>query len=254
MAKPLIVVTNDDGIDAPGIKNLVQVAAQFGELLVVAPSSAQSGMGHAVTVNVPLTFKESEMHAEHLAYACSGTPVDCVKVAKHILGNRKADLLVSGINHGENSATNVLYSGTMGAAIEGAIANIPSVGFSLMDFSFDADFKAAKSVAAKIIDQILQQGLPNGVCLNVNVPKVDPEGLKGIKICRQAKAVWDDKLEKRQNPFGREYHWLTGQFESADTGTDSDLWALHNGYASVVPQKFDLTDYNFLDSLCNWEI
>ena len=244
-----ILVTNDDSVHAKGIKELVVVASEFGNVLVVAPNKPQSGMGHAITITKPLRMESYSGFDGVEAYSCSGTPVDCVKLAVFEILKRKPDLLLSGINHGENSSTNVLYSGTMSAAIEGAMEGIPSIGFSLADFNSDADFSAAKNVATELIPQIMNKGLPNNTALNVNVPKVSYRDLKGIKVCAQAHAYWEDKFDSRRDQFGRPYYWLTGQFSDRDQREDTDLHYLKMGYATIVPTHFDLTNYGALRDL-----
>jgi 5'-nucleotidase len=245
----LILVTNDDGIHSKGIKELVAVAKTFGRVVVLAPDKPQSGMGHAITISNPLRINKYEEFEHIEAYECSGTPVDCVKLAIFEVMKRKPDLLLSGINHGENSSTNVLYSGTMSAAIEGAMEGIPSIGFSLADFDSDADFSAVKEVAVKIIGRVIEEGLPDNTCLNVNVPKIPFNEIKGIQVCTQAHAYWDDKFESRLDQFGRPYYWLTGEFSDVDRRLETDLHALKNGYVSVVPTHFDLTNYAVLQKL-----
>ena len=252
--KPLILVTNDDGIGSKGIKSLVEVAKQYGDVLVVAPDSPQSGMGHAITINHPLRLNKSNAHGEITAYSCSGTPVDCVKLAIYEVLKRKPDFLVSGINHGSNCSTNVLYSGTMSAAIEGALEGIPSIGFSLLDFERDADFDGSKETAKKVLGKVIDKGMPKGMCLNVNIPKLKSSDIKGIKICRQAKASWEDKFDARKDQFGKDYYWLTGEFVNHDKGEDSDIFALKNGYVSVVPTQFDLTAHHAITQLNDWEL
>lgn len=253
--RPLILVTNDDGITAKGIRSLVEAVQPFGEILVVAPDKPQSGMGHAISVHDPLRLKKSSVFQGIEAYASSGTPVDCVKLAIcELLKNRKPDLLVSGINHGDNSSTNVLYSGTMSAAVEGAMEDIPSVGFSLQDFAADADFTASQFVVKQVVEKCLSSEFPHHVCLNVNIPKVDEKELKGIKICRQARAYWRDSFDRRIDQFGNPYYWLTGEFENFDNGEDTDVFALNNGYASIVPTQFDMTAYHVMSDFNNWKL
>lgn len=253
MKKPLILVTNDDGITAPGIRTLIDIVSEIGQVVVVAPDSPQSGMGHAITVNNTLHLdKVSTEDALITEYTTSGTPSDCVKMAKNEILKDKIDLCVSGINHGSNSAINVIYSGTMSAVIEAGIEGIPSIGFSLCDFSWGADFSAVKPYIRKIILEVLENGLPKGVVLNVNIPKLPADAIKGIKICRQAKAKWVEKFDKRQSPFGKDYYWLAGEFVCEDKGEDTDEWALANGYVSVVPVQFDLTAHHFIQELNNW--
>jgi 5'-nucleotidase len=246
---PVILVTNDDGITAPGLHALVDAVKGLGEIIVVAPDSPQSGMGHAITINNPLRLDKVEVHGEHKWYQCSGTPVDCVKIAIDKILHRKPDLCVSGINHGSNSSINVIYSGTMSAAMEGAIEGIPSVGFSLLDYSLDADFSAAKKYAHEIAKNILQNGLPSGTLLNVNIPNLPLEGLNGVRVCRQANAKWIEEFDERLDPNKRKYYWLTGKFINQDKGLDTDEWALHNGYISLVPVQFDFTAHHAIPFL-----
>ena len=251
MKRPLILVTNDDGISAPGIRNLIRIMNDFGEVVVVAPDAPQSGMGHAITIEATLRCDEVVIDdGPQKEYACSGTPVDCVKLAVNQLLDRKPDLCVSGINHGSNSSINVIYSGTMSAAVEGALEGIPSLGFSLLDFSHNADFSEAENYIKKIIQSVLKNGMDRGVCLNVNFPKmVDGKPIKGIKVCRQANANWEEEFEERKDPKGRTYYWLTGKFVNYDKGTDTDEWALANHFVSVVPVQFDVTAYPAIASL-----
>lgn len=255
MRKPLILVTNDDSIVAPGIRALIEVMKEIGEVIVVAPDSPQSAMGHAITVNNTITLDKVNLDKEiEHEYSCSGTPVDCVKIAVREILKRKPDLCVSGINHGSNSSINVIYSGTMSAAVEAGIEGIPAIGFSLLDYSWDADFEPFKKYVKKIALNVLEKGLPEGVILNVNFPKLKSEELKGIKICRQAKAAWIEEFDKRINPMGKEYYWLSGKFVNNDKGEDTDEWALQNGYISIVPVQFDLTAYHAISQLNNWNI
>ena len=255
MRKPLILVTNDDSIVAPGIRALIEVMKEIGEVIIVAPDSPQSGMGHAITVNNTITLDKVNLDKEiEHEYSCSGTPVDCVKIAVREILKRKPDLCVSGINHGSNSSINVIYSGTMSAAVEAGIEGIPAIGFSLLDYSWDADFEPFKKYVKKIALNVLEKGLPEGVILNVNFPKLKSEALKGIKICRQAKAAWIEEFDKRINPMGKEYYWLSGKFVNNDKGEDTDEWALQNGYISIVPVQFDLTAYHAISQLNNWNI
>lgn len=253
-SKPLILVVNDDGITAPGIQALISYVKDFGEVIVVAPDKAQSGMGHAITINATLRLNKFPNDHGVEAYSCSGTPVDCVKFGTKVVAKgRKIDLVVSGINHGTNSSINVIYSGTMSAAVEGAVEGIPSVGFSLDDHALEADFSACESVVKTVVKDLLDKPLEKGYCLNVNIPNVPKEELKGIKVCRQAKAYWDENFEERKDPYGGSYYWLTGEFVYLDKGEDTDIWAMKNNYVSVVPTKFDLTDYNAIEILKNWD-
>ncbi|WP_417361815.1 5'/3'-nucleotidase SurE [Galbibacter sp.] len=253
--KPLILVTNDDGITAPGLRALIEVMNQIGDVIVVAPDSPQSAMGHAITLNStlycsPITIDEQDIQLE---YSCSGTPADCVKLAVNEILNRTPDICISGINHGSNSSINVIYSGTMSAAVEAGIEGIPAIGFSLCDYSWEADFDAVKSYVKTITVNALKNGIPKGVVLNVNFPKLKKNEIKGIKICRQAKARWIEKVDKRTNPMGRDYYWLSGKFVNQDKGEDTDEWALENGYVSVVPVQFDLTAHHTIQDLNTWE-
>lgn len=253
MSKPLILVTNDDGVMAPGIRALVEVADELGDAVVVAPDKPQSGMGHAITINATLRVnKIGKQHGTNF-YSTSGTPVDCVKLAVHEILNREPDLIVSGINHGSNASTNVIYSGTMSAAIEGCLEGYPSIGFSLLNESIDADFEPSKIYAKKIIQQVLKNGLEKGVCLNVNIPNLSSREIEGIKVCRQAHAKWSEKFDKRKDPGGKPYYWLTGAFENHDTGEDTDIHALNNNYVSVVPVQYDLTAYKSIKHLENYD-
>lgn len=248
-SKPVILVTNDDGVTAPGLKVLVESMLSLGDVVVVAPDSPQSGMGHAITINHPLRLDKVDMFGEVPAYQCSGTPVDCVKLAVNKILHRKPDLCVSGINHGSNSSINVIYSGTMSAAMEGAIEGIPSIGFSLLNYSLEADFEAAGFYAKKIANNILEKGMTTNSLLNVNIPDKPKSSIKGIKVCRQAKAKWEEKFDERLDPHNRTYYWLTGKFINYDKEEDTDEWALSNNYVSVVPVLFDFTAYHALDHL-----
>jgi len=254
--KPLILVTNDDGITAPGIRALIEVMNTIGDVCVVAPDSPQSGMGHAITINDTLYCDAVKVHKDEpqKEYSSSGTPVDCVKLAVNEILKRKPDLCVSGVNHGSNSSINVIYSGTMSAAVEAGTLGIPSIGFSLLDYSLEADFEPTKKFIKKIAKQALENGMPKGVVLNVNFPKLTADKLKGIKVCRQANAHWEEQFDKRVNPLGREYYWLTGEFVNEDKGEDTDEWALANGYVSVVPVQFDLTAHHAIKDLNTWKL
>jgi len=253
--KPLILVTNDDGITAPGIQTLISIMKTIGDVVVVAPDSPQSGMGHAITVDSTLHCdKISKSDADTLEYSCSGTPADCVKLAVHEILDRKPDLCVSGINHGSNSSINVIYSGTMSAAIEAGIEGIPAIGFSLLDYSWDADFSQITSYIKNIVTNVLENGMPKDVVLNVNFPKLKKDAIKGIKVCRQAKGNWVEDFDKRTSPMGKEYYWLSGQFKCFDKGQDTDIWALENGYISLVPCQFDLTAHHTIQHLNTWEL
>ncbi len=250
--KPRILVVNDDGITAPGIKALIEVAQEIGDVTVVAPDSPQSGMGHAITIGKPLRLDKVSLYEGVEMYKCSGTPVDCVKLAVNkIFKGQKPDLCISGINHGLNNSINVIYSGTMSAAVEGAIESIPSIGFSLDDFTWEANFEPCKKYIKDICLQTLENGLQQGVLLNVNFPN-SAEPIKGIKICRQANAKWAEEFDERKDPHNRNYYWLTGVFQNNDKGEDSDVWALKNNYVSVVPVQFDMTAHHAISTLNGW--
>ncbi len=252
--KPLILVTNDDGINAPGLRTLISVMNTIGDVVVVAPDSPQSGMGHAITVDATLYVQKLNSDGPQIEYSCSGTPADCVKLAIRELLDRKPDLCVSGINHGSNASINVIYSGTMSAALEAGIEGIPAIGFSLLNYKWLANFDACKDIVKTITENVLHHSLPNGVVLNVNIPNVDKDNIKGIKICRQAKGNWVEDFDKRQNPSGKDYYWLSGEFVNLDKGDDTDVWALENGYASIVPVQFDLTAHHFIKNLNHWKL
>jgi len=249
--KPTILVVNDDGITAPGIKALIETMAEIGRVVVVAPDTPQSGMGHAITIGKPLRLDKVELYAGIEMYKCSGTPVDCVKLAvTKIFKGKKPDLCVSGINHGLNNAINVLYSGTMSAAVEGAIESIPSIGFSLDNYGWEADFSHCTKFIKQIALQVLQNGLQVGTLLNVNFPNV--KDIKGVKICRQANAKWTEEFDERVDPYKRKYYWISGVLENNDLGEDTDIWALEHHYASIVPVQFDLTAHHAIPLLNSW--
>jgi len=257
MPKPLILVSNDDGITSRGIRTLVDIMKELGDVLVVAPDGPQSGMGHAITVGDTLRLEQSRIFDGVEAYECSGTPADCVKMARHFVlkDQRQPDIVVSGINHGSNTSISVLYSGTMSAAIEGAIEGTPAIGFSLCDYSHGADFSHTAPYVKKIAEQVLRKGLPKGVALNVNIPPKRNEPVKGIRVCRQANAKWVEEFVKRYDPNGRQYFWMTGNFVNFDKGEDNDEWAIANNYVSVVPCQFDLTAHMAIPVLNeDWEI
>ncbi len=241
--KPVILITNDDGVTAPGIMNLVEAVKDLGKIVVVAPDKPQSGMGHAITIGQPLRLHKLHSIDNVETWSCTGTPVDCVKLAVDKVLHRKPDICLSGINHGANHSINVIYSGTMSAAVEAAIESIPSVGFSLLDYRIDADFTGARKYVRLIVEKMLTTKLDKHTVLNVNIPAVAPELLKGFKICKQAYAKYEEDFIERNDPHGRHYYWLTGEFVNFDKGKDTDVWALANNYVSVVPVQFDLTNY-----------
>lgn len=248
--KPLILVSNDDGITSKGIRVLVNVMQQLGEVVVVAPDSPQSGMGHAITIGETLRLYEEDIFHGVQAYKSSGTPADCVKLAKHyVLKDRQPDLVVSGINHGSNTSISVLYSGTMSAAIEGALEGLPSIGFSLCDYSSKADFSHVEEYVYKISKQVLENGISKGVALNVNFPPKRFESIKGIKVCRQAHAKWQEEFSERYDPNGRKYFWMAGNFVNFDKGEDNDEWAIANNFVSIVPCQYDLTAHHAINQI-----
>jgi len=250
MSKPLILVTNDDGITSPGIRSLIACAAEYGQPYVVAPDSPQSGQGHAITLTEPIRLKEVDIFKGITAYECSGTPADCVKLAKNVLLRDKTiDLCVSGINHGSNASINIIYSGTMSAAMEASIEGIPSIGFSMEDYSYKADLTGCVKYAKMIIASVLDGAMKENKLLNVNFPKIPPSEIKGIKICRQGKGNWQETFLENKDPRDQPYYWLAGEFKTIRHEKDSDLWALQNGYVSIVPSKHDLTNYKGLDEL-----
>ena len=241
--KPIILITNDDGVTAPGILNLIEAVKDLGKIVVVAPDKPQSGMGHAITIGQPLRLHKIHTIENVETWSCTGTPVDCVKLAVDKVLHRKPDICLSGINHGANHSINVIYSGTMSAAVEAAIESIPSVGFSLLDYRIDADFTGARKYVRLIVEKMLKTKLDKHTVLNVNIPAVAPELLKGYKICKQAYAKYEEDFIERNDPNGRNYYWLTGEFVNFDKGKDTDVWALANNYVSIVPVQFDLTNY-----------
>jgi len=250
----LILVTNDDGVEAKGLKELINAACEFGKVVVVAPAEPQSGMSHAITVKVPLRLRKLHEEDGLQIYKCYGTPVDCVKMALNHLLERKPDLLISGINHGSNSSTSVFYSGTMAAALEGCINDIPSIGFSLLSLDHDADFTGAGVYARRIMSSVIKNGISKTVCLNVNIPDISSEQLKGIKMCRQTKGFWQEEFDKRMDPHGKNYFWLTGYYHNCEPdANDTDEWALQNNYVSVVPLQIDLTCRDTLEVMNGWE-
>jgi len=251
MKKPLILVTNDDGITAPGIRNLANFMNEIGDVIVVAPNSPQSGKGHAITVDSTLTCEEIKMQGTQRDFSVSGTPVDCVKFALDKILTRKPDLVVSGINHGANSSINVIYSGTMSAAVEAGVEGLQAIGFSLLNSNWDADFSHSKTFVQNIVKKILENPLPKGVVLNVNIPDLKAEEIKGIKVCKQAEAKWEESFDERINPNGKKYYWLAGLFNNMDKSENADETALANGYISIVPVKFDLTAHEYISDLQN---
>jgi 5'-nucleotidase len=250
--KPLILVSNDDGYFAPGLKVLIDMVKPYGDVLVASPEQGVSGMSHAITIKTPLRAAKISEEDNVVIYKINGTPVDCVKLALNQLADRKPDIIVSGVNHGSNSSISVIYSGTMGAAIEGCLNGIPAIGFSITTHSMKADFTIVAKYGAEIFDTVFNSKNKNNICLNVNFPVVGESEFKGIKVCRQARGVWREEFEKRIDPHGGEYYWLTGDFKNNEpNATDTDEWALANNYASIVPVKVDFTDFDSLNEIEN---
>lgn len=248
MSKPLILITNDDGIQAPGIRTLIETMRSFGKIVVVAPDTVQSGQSHSITLEEPLkiTYHSKEEDCEE--FGINGTPVDCVKFAFHLLNRKKPDLLVSGINHGSNASSNVIYSGTIAAAVEGTLLGFPSIGFSLDEYSWNADMQRLKPWIEKIVRHFFQNPLPSGICLNINFPKKQEEAIKGIRICRQAKGEWHEEFIEQADPRGRKYYWITGVYNCLDDRPDTDVRALDENYISVTPVSTDWTAENMLNN------
>ncbi len=250
MNKPLILITNDDGAYAPGLLLLTDLMRQLGEVVVVVSETSQSAMGHAITMKIPLTFYEAESKEGYKKYITNGTPADCVKLGLHKIAQRRPDLVVSGINHGSNSSINIIYSGTMAAVLEAAMGGIPAVGFSIQDYSREADFSGAEEYILQIGKKILEKGLPEGVGLNVNFPKADNLPYKGLKVCRQSKAYWKEDFNERYDPrTNKPYYWLTGNFHILEDSPDTDEWALAHNYVSLVPVQFDFTAHKAFDKV-----
>jgi 5'-nucleotidase len=247
--RPLILVTNDDGVKAPGIRALINYIRPFGKVVVVAPDRPQSGTAHAVTIAHPLRLESIVKEVDYEEYSCNGTPADCVKLAFKIVLQRRPDFLFSGINHGTNASINVIYSGTMAAVFEGALAGVPSVGFSLGNYSEHADFGPSAKFVRMVASNVIENGLPQGVCLNVNIPDLPEEQIRGVKLCRQAGGTWQEDFDEREDPHGRMYYWMTGVFVKTGNEEDTDQWALENKYVAIVPVHFDMTSFEALESL-----
>jgi 5'-nucleotidase len=247
--KPLILITNDDGVKAPGIRALINYIRPFGRVVVVAPDRPQSGTAHAVTIAHPLRLELLSKEEDYEEYCCNGTPADCVKLAFKIVMRRRPDFLFSGINHGTNASINIIYSGTMAAVLEGALAGVPSVGFSLNNYKHNADFGPAGEFIKSIASNVINHGLPAGVCLNVNIPDVPAGEIMGIKLCRQAAGTWQEDFDEREDPNGRKYYWMKGVYVHTGNGEDTDQWAVENNFIAVVPVQFDLTAYKALEVL-----
>lgn len=248
--KPFILLTNDDGYFAPGLLNVIDMVREYGDVLVVAPEKAMSGMSHAITITNPLRASLVKKEENLSIYKVNGTPVDCLKIAIDQLTDKLPDLLISGINHGSNSSISIIYSGTMGAAMEGCLNGIPSIGLSLDSHSFDADFSVVVKHSKPIVEYVLEKGLPPFTALNINFPVCTEEEFKGVRVCRQTKGLWNEDFEKRTDPHGQDYYWMTGAFHNEEPqSTDTDMWAVDNNYAAVVPVMPDFTNYKALSQL-----
>lgn len=254
MKKPLILISNDDGIESEGIRALWREVRKFADVIVTAPHAQQSAVGHSITVSSPIRVRKNLIDKNFYGYAVEGSPADSVKLAvRNLLKGKKIDLLLSGINHGANTAINIIYSGTVSAATEGTILGIPSIAISLASYTYN-DFSVAAGFASKISKQVLKNGLPKGTLLNVNVPAVKKREIKGVLVSRQGKSLWDDHYESRLDPNRREYFWLTGKMKILDDSNDFDQIAINDNYISVTPVHYDLTDYDMLDKLKEWKL
>ncbi len=253
MNKPLILVSNDDGYLAPGLQALIKSIRHLGDIVVVAPEEGQSGQSHAFTSKIPIYTHLRQQESGYKMYSCSGTPVDCVKLAIHKLLDRKPDIVVSGINHGANSSVSIIYSGTMAAAIEGQLNQVKSIGFSLDNYTYDADFSLSAKHAAIFVEKMLAENTPDTTCFNVNVPDITESELRGIRVCRHASGKWVEEFHHRKNPQGKDYYWLSGTFENFEQSAEStDIWALENNYISVVPVKVDFTHHEHITKFKDW--
>ena len=250
LVKPLILVTNDDGITSPGIRILIKQMNILGDVVVVAPNSPQSGKSHAISISEPLRCDPIDIDTgPQIEYSCSGTPADCIKLAIHEILDRRPDIIVSGVNHGSNASVNVIYSGTMAAAIEGAMQGIPSIGFSILDYDWNTDFSFAEKYVSEITSKVIHQGLPNGVCLNVNIPKAKNKDYNGVRVCHQTIGKWEEDFDKRKDPFQKDYYWMSGEFKNQDDSKNCDIRTLENDFISIVPIQFDLTSHDSIDFL-----
>lgn len=254
MGKPTILITNDDGINAKGLRYLISEMRKLGDVTVVASESPMSATSHAITVRTPLRLKKITEEQGYQEYQCNGTPVDCMKLGEQVVLKKRPDLLVSGINHGSNASVNIVYSGTMAAVIEGCISGIPSIGFSLLDYDSDADFTECGNFVSEIAKKVLAEGLPESTCLNVNIPAISKNKINGIKICRQSKAKWVEEFDAKKDPRGQDYFWLTGYFDKLDVEPDTDQWALDNNYVSIVPMHYDFTAHKEITTIKKWQL
>lgn len=252
--KPLILIANDDGYRARGFYKLIELMRKIGEVVAISTEKPMSGQSHSITNHEPLRVYLADQDVDYKLYVCTGRPVDCIKIGYRFTDGRMPDLVVSGINHGSNASSNVIYSGTMGAALEACMDGVPAIGFSVDSYSSNASFDHIDYYVDTIARRVLKEGLPKGVCLNVNMPKKSDEPIKGVKICRQAKGRWSQTFEQRVDPFGRDYYWLTGYFIEEDEGGDTDLYAIKNNYIAVVPTMFDMTSYSSMEMLKDWSL
>ena len=251
--RPLLLISNDDGYQAKGIKALIEMLSDYGDILVCAPEGARSGYSCAFSATTPLQLKCREQRPGVEIWSCNGTPVDCVKMALAELVSRKPDMVVGGINHGDNASVNTHYSGTMGVVLEGCMKYIPSVAFSLCDYSQDADFEPLRPLVRQITERVLREGLPLGVCLNVNFPLVSE--YKGVKICRMAHGTWGNEVTKCHHPRGYDYWWMVGQYWNDEPeAEDTDNWALTHGYVAITPTQIDVTAYSAIEQIRSWEL
>ncbi|MGD9642992.1 MAG: 5'/3'-nucleotidase SurE [Elusimicrobiales bacterium] len=248
-----ILITNDDGIYAEGIAALAAAMKKVGNITVVAPDTQRSAVGHAITITDPLRVVPAKRNGQFFGYAASGTPADCVKLGIKAIMKKRPDLVVSGVNLGGNQAYNILYSGTVSGATEGALLGIPSIAVSLDTFK-NPDFGPAAAFAARLAGMLKKRKLPAGTLLNVNVPNLPPAKLKGVRVTNQSRTCFNDWFDKRTDPHGNTYYWMTGDYKPEDPDAASDLNALNAGYVSVTPIQFDLTDYKFITELQNWEL
>lgn len=253
MNKLKILVSNDDGIDSPGLFALVQELKKIADVTIVAPDKQQSAVGHAITVRLPLRAHKFHKDGKFFGYAVNGTPADCVKLGVRTLMREKPDLVISGINHGSNVAVNVIYSGTVSAATEGTILGIPSIAVSLATYD-EPDFSYAAKFTQKLAAMIVQNGLPDRTLLNINVPPVPESEIKGIVVTKQGKSNWDDTYDVRKDPNGRTYYWLTGEFNVLDQEDDADFIAIRNNMVSMTPIHYNLTDYETFEKMKQWDL
>jgi len=252
--KPLILISNDDGYHAKGINSLIEMVRPFGELIVCAPESARSGFSCAFSATTPLVLKKRREKEGVVVWSCNGTPVDCVKMALSELCPRKPDLVIGGINHGDNASVNTHYSGTMGVTLEGCMKYIPSIAFSLCDYRDDADFSPLEPYVQQMVQRVLSEGLPKGVCLNVNFPLIEGNDYRGVRLCRMSYGTWAGEVAKCHHPRGYDYYWMMGHYQNDEPeATDTDRWALDHGYVAVTPTRIDVTAYDAFPSLKSWE-